>query len=299
MQGFFHPKVKIIFGDKKLMSSTLINQIFADHTDNFTSTQKLILLAMARFCREGDNKAYRSLNDLAADTRLTKRCVLKALKELKSMWVLIPIESQHGYQTRSVVYMINQNKINGGERSSPDRERGSPIKEKTPVPDRERGSPHYVYNDYNNIIHKKNNDLIKENSHDLDIQEKFEEWWKAYPRKLDRRKAYSDFCVAMKQTDFETLMRKTKSYARMRDKITENKPEQEMFTKSAHQWLQNWGWEDHYGKYEVEPIVLSKNPCISPYREQSPYKERDCPPTAEEIEKVRLMLAEIGIRNAA
>ena len=43
-------------------------------------------------------------------------------------------------------------------------------------------------------------------------RERFEEWWKLYDKKLDKKKAFSLFKSALKKHDFDTIMNGTKEY---------------------------------------------------------------------------------------
>ncbi|MDS3866882.1 helix-turn-helix domain-containing protein [Staphylococcus hominis] len=43
-------------------------------------------------------------------------------------------------------------------------------------------------------------------------RERFEEWWKLYDKKLDKKKAFSLFKSALKKHEFETIMNGTKEY---------------------------------------------------------------------------------------
>lgn len=43
-------------------------------------------------------------------------------------------------------------------------------------------------------------------------RERFEEWWKLYDKKLDKKKAFSLFKSALKKHDFETIMNGTREY---------------------------------------------------------------------------------------
>lgn len=113
-----------------------------------------------------------------------------------------------------------------------------------------------------NIIQSETNELIDQNSPKKEnLREKFENWWKAYPRKQNKQKAYTHFCAALKHIDFETLICKARSYARMREKITEVKPDQVFYTKMPHNWLGEFAWEDHYGRFEAEPRVFKEAVC--------------------------------------
>jgi len=133
-----------------------------------------------------------------------------------------------------------------------------------------------------NILHSKSNDLVDRNR--PDIHEKFEQWWMIYPRKQGKKKTFSYFLEALKHTDFETLICKARSYARMREKITEVKPDQVFYTKMPHNWLDGWAWEDHYGKFEIEPPVFQK---------VQPSQEKIDIPENREIRAVREKIRQI------
>ena len=44
------------------------------------------------------------------------------------------------------------------------------------------------------------------------MRERFEEWWKLYDKKLDKKKAFSLFKSALKKHEFETIMNGTREY---------------------------------------------------------------------------------------
>lgn len=65
-----------------------------------------------------------------------------------------------------------------------------------------------------------NNDLTNNNNTNNDsntsatnvTRERFEEWWKLYDKKLDKKKAYSLFKTALKEHSYETIMSGTREY---------------------------------------------------------------------------------------
>jgi biotin operon repressor len=266
------------------MSVQIINQIYADQK-TFTPTQKYILLSLARFCRPGDNRCYRSLNELAQDTMFTRRCVMRNLKQLREMGVLIPVESQkYSFQAISTVYRINLNLINGGERSSFDRERKSPPIKKKPHEGREPNPPHSVAIDYIYINKQKikNNENSQAIQKDEKLDAMFDEWWNAYPRKQNKMRTFEAFCRAIKKTDYAILLRKAIAYGKYRDKATKNKPEQVFYTKMPYNWLEQCLWEDHYGTYERQEIPKATT-ANHQFKECSPY----VPFKPTETERVR------------
>jgi hypothetical protein len=279
------------------MSVHIINQIYADHK-TFTSTQKAILLALARFCRPGDNRCYRSINDLMGDTMFSRRCVIKSLKELREMGVLIPVEGQHGFDTQCAVYRINLNLINGGERCAWGGERDTPPSapdapyiEKKPSFGGAPDAPNYITKD--NIYIYKQKSQENENSQAIQKDEKldamFEAWWGAYPRKQNKLKTFEAFRRALEKTDYNTLLRKAIAYGKYRDKATKNKPEQVFYTKMPYNWLEQCLWEDHYGAYERQEIPKATTANhqfkeCSPYVPFKPTETKREKPTQEELD---------------
>ena len=62
---------------------------------------------------------------------------------------------------------------------------------------------------------KENNTSINNTSinNATDVtRERFEEWWKLYDKKLDKKKAFSLFKSALKKHEFETIMNGTREY---------------------------------------------------------------------------------------
>lgn len=62
----------------------------------------------------------------------------------------------------------------------------------------------------NNSI-TSNSKTINNSATDV-TRERFEEWWKLYDKKLDKKKAFSLFKSALKEHEFETIMNGTKEY---------------------------------------------------------------------------------------
>lgn len=61
----------------------------------------------------------------------------------------------------------------------------------------------------NNIT--SNSKTINNSATDV-TRERFEEWWKLYDKKLDKKKAFSLFKSALKEHEFETIMNGTREY---------------------------------------------------------------------------------------
>jgi hypothetical protein len=282
----------------------ITNQIYADH-ETFTPSQKTILLALARFCRPDDTRCYRSIRDLIGDTSLSRRCILYNLKKLRMMRVLIPIERQHGFQTKSPVYMVNLNVINGGVRSAPIKAPEAPAMEVIQPVVGALFAPHKETKD-NIYIYKQKSQKSEENSqkppNPYELWQMFEEWWRAYPRRQNKPKAFEAFQEALRHTDYDTLLRKARSYARYREKVTDKKPNQVFYTKMPHTWLGDWGWADDYGRFETTVTRVSHHPPqastksneFSPYQYVRPQEiKQERPRTPEEQEEYDKWVSEV------
>lgn len=66
-------------------------------------------------------------------------------------------------------------------------------------------------NSITNNNNTNNSKTINTSATDV-TRERFEEWWKLYDKKLDKKKAESLFKSALKKHDFETIMKGTKEY---------------------------------------------------------------------------------------
>jgi hypothetical protein len=302
-QGFFCRKgLKNFFeGKPMLYASNIIERIIRDLTE-LTATEKLVAITLASYADRLGMEARPPISRLVKDTKLSRRCIFKTLKSLKEKGVITATDSQCGCEAFSTVYKFNvSNAPTRAPGAPPTTHTSAPSAPKPPILPQETdftrapGAPHPFYIDNNIYIYNQKNDSVQENSPVPDLEEKFEEWWKAYPRQQDKRKAYAAFCQAIKQTDFETLLKKAKAYARMRNKAIERQPAQEMFTKAAHNWLGNCDWVDNYGKHEVEPSTHVKSSNQGGRYENSPYQffkptpERE-KPTPEQIAEINNLL---------
>ncbi|MEB7507149.1 replication protein [Staphylococcus xylosus] len=78
----------------------------------------------------------------------------------------------------------------------------------------------YVGESHTTNNNRTNNDLTNNNNTNNDsnnsatdvTRERFEEWWKLYDKKLDKKKAFSLFKSALKQDGYETIMNGTREY---------------------------------------------------------------------------------------
>ena len=68
-------------------------------------------------------------------------------------------------------------------------------------------------NSTNNDLTNNNNTNNDSNTSATDVtRERFEEWWKLYDKKLDKKKAFSLFKSALKEHSYETIMSGTREY---------------------------------------------------------------------------------------
>lgn len=87
---------------------------------------------------------------------------------------------------------------------------GRPVDDR-PAYDRPVDSQPTTNNSITNNNITNNSKTINNSATDV-TREKFEEWWKLYDKKLDKKKAASLFKSALKKHDFETIMNGTKEY---------------------------------------------------------------------------------------
>lgn len=79
--------------------------------------------------------------------------------------------------------------------------------------------------------------LLEEQSKNTKTKELFEEFWKEYPRKVDRAKAVRAFKSALSRATFEQLLAGAIAYKKDPTRLTE-------YTKYPATWLNNDSWEN-------------------------------------------------------
>ncbi|GGG87888.1 helix-turn-helix domain-containing protein [Staphylococcus pragensis] len=97
----------------------------------------------------------------------------------------------------------------------------------------------------NNIT--SNSKTINNSATDV-TRERFEEWWKLYDKKLDKKKAFSLFKSALKKHEFDTIMNGTREYLKtITDKQYQKYPKtflsQESYLNDFQQELQPSGMD--------------------------------------------------------
>ncbi|MEJ7440053.1 helix-turn-helix domain-containing protein [Staphylococcus hominis] len=93
---------------------------------------------------------------------------------------------------------------------SPRQADGRPVDDR-PAYDRPVDSQPTTNNSITNNNITSNSKTINNSATDV-TREHFEEWWKLYDKKLDKKKAFSLFKSALKKHEFETIMNGTKEY---------------------------------------------------------------------------------------
>ncbi|PTK81956.1 helix-turn-helix domain-containing protein [Staphylococcus haemolyticus] len=93
---------------------------------------------------------------------------------------------------------------------SPRQANGRPVDDR-PAYDRPVDSQPTTNNSITNNSITSNSKTINNSATDV-TRERFEEWWKLYDKKLDKKKAFSLFKSALKKHGFDTIMNGTREY---------------------------------------------------------------------------------------
>lgn len=80
----------------------------------------------------------------------------------------------------------------------------------------------------------------------------FESFWKEYPRKIDKKGAFRNFKIALKQTTIENLIEKAKAY-RIH---CERENTETRFIKHPKTWLNNASWDNEYKSASKPKLVV-------------------------------------------
>lgn len=216
---------------------------------------KLIYARLIQFSGMGKNDVYPSRQTLGDEVGKSVRAIDRFIKELINHNLILVI--RHGksmnnsYQFLTHIWMKESKTYDSPKVATSD----SP-KVATPSKDKDISLKY-------NIINNKNNNLSNEIPLQNDnIREKFEEFWTAYPKKMDKKSAYEAFCAALKKIEFEKLMKRVRAYSRWR-----YKDNHDQFTMMPHNWLNGHRWEDYYGIHEIEPkpiLQTSSKPTTAP-----------------------------------
>lgn len=129
---------------------------------------------------------------------------------------------------------------------SPRQANGRPVDDR-PAYDRPVDSQPTTINSITNNSITSNSKTINNSATDV-TRERFEEWWKLYDKKLDKKKAFSLFKSALKEHEFETIMNGTKEYLKtITDKQYQKYPKtflsQESYLNDFSEELQSSGMD--------------------------------------------------------
>lgn len=129
---------------------------------------------------------------------------------------------------------------------SPRQVDGRPVDDR-PAYDRPVDSQPTTNNSITNNSITSNSKTINNSATDV-TRERFEEWWKLYDKKLDKKKAFSLFKSALKKHEFETIMNGTREYLKtITDKQYQKYPKtflsQESYLNDFNEELQPSGMD--------------------------------------------------------
>ena len=148
-----------------------------------------------------DESAFPSVDLIKHELGIGKHRFLRAKNELIDNGYLIVDRKQIKNIYGSNLYTLFH---------SPRQVDGRPVDDR-PAYDRPVDSQPTTNNSITNNSITSNSKTINNSATDV-TRERFEEWWKFYDKKLDKKKAFSLFKSALKKHEFETIMNGTKEY---------------------------------------------------------------------------------------
>ena len=194
---------------------------------------RLVLLAIAD--HQGEIGAWPSIATLARMVNASERSVQRDIKHLEAIGEL-RVEVQNAptrSQYKSNLYWVNLPSVARG------------VTNATPgVTDSASG---VTAGGVQTLIEP----LPKDKLTHAQNEELFQEFWNAYPRKLDKAKAFRAFKSAMKRAKFEDILAGVIAYR--------NDPKRDPdFTKYPATWLNNDAWENAATLPEKDPTAIRK-----------------------------------------
>lgn len=236
-----------------------------------TSTAKNLYGVLDGYSRKF-NRAFPFRSTLAKDIGRCERTVDRAVKELER-FSLIHV-ARRGKKLSNVYHLPDHEWMGKSESTFVSTH---PVdnyhSESTLLSEKGGGESTFVSTPQYEIIR-----LIDNNTEET-LKNEFEEWFVVYPRRQSRGKAFPAFVDARKHTSLDILIRKAKSYARQRERIVsaargkDSNSNQDLYTRMAHTWLANHGWEDDYGRDEVSAQSFVSSPgAPTNFSERSPYQ---------------------------
>ncbi|PTK98385.1 helix-turn-helix domain-containing protein [Staphylococcus haemolyticus] len=148
-----------------------------------------------------DESAFPSVDLIKHELGIGKHRFLRAKNELIDNGYLMVDRKQTKNIYGSNLYTLFH---------SPRQVDGRPVDDR-PAYDRPVDSQPTTNNSITNNSITSNSKTINNSATDV-TRERFEEWWKLYDKKLDKKKAFSLFKSALKEHEFETIMNGTKEY---------------------------------------------------------------------------------------
>ena len=148
-----------------------------------------------------DESAFPSVDLIKHELGIGKHRFLRAKNELIDNGYLMVDRKQTKNIYGSNLYTLFH---------SPRQVDGRPV-DNRPTYDRPVDSQPTTNNSITNNSITSNSKTINNSATDV-TRERFEEWWKLYDKKLDKKKAFSLFKSALKEHEFETIMNGTREY---------------------------------------------------------------------------------------
>lgn len=148
-----------------------------------------------------DESAFPSVDLIKHELGIGKHRFLRAKNELIDNGYLMVDRKQTKNIYGSNLYTLFH---------SPRQVDGRPVDDR-PAYDRPVDSQPTTNNSITNNNITSNSKTINNSATDV-TRERFEEWWKLYDKKLDKKKAFSLFKSALKKHRFETIMNGTREY---------------------------------------------------------------------------------------
>ncbi|WP_210142116.1 helix-turn-helix domain-containing protein [Staphylococcus sp. GDY8P57P] len=148
-----------------------------------------------------DESAFPSVNLIKHELGIGKHRFLRAKNELINNGYLMVDRKQTKNIYGSNLYTLFH---------SPRQANGRPVDDR-PAYDRPVDSQPTTNNSITNNSITSNSKTINNSATDV-TRERFEEWWKLYDKKLDKKKAFSLFKSALKKHGFDTIMNGTREY---------------------------------------------------------------------------------------
>ncbi|ATH60406.1 hypothetical protein BJG89_09000 [Staphylococcus nepalensis] len=181
------------------------------HDNNLTFKAKGILLYL--LSRPDDWQIYES--EILKHTRDGKDSLKSGIKELEEVGYVARTRKRNdkghlnGYE-----YLVYEHPIQNGNSYLGKSDDGKSNIGESNVGKTVNGESVTTNNNRtNNDLTNNNNTNNDSNTSATDVtRERFEEWWKLYDKKLDKKKAFSLFKSALKQDGYETIMDGTREY---------------------------------------------------------------------------------------